>query len=194
VLIENEFDVEAPVERVWEYLLDVHRIAPCMPGAELTETVDDRNWKGKVVVKVGPVSLSFAGTVTMQERDDAAHRVVLKATGMEQRGKGAASALVTAWAEPSDGLTRVHFTQDLTVSGAVAQFSRGMMQDVSGKLTRQFAECLQANIASEAAAAPGAAGPQATARSVAGLRLGIWALFRAIGRFFARLFRRREHS
>jgi hypothetical protein len=194
VLIENEFDVEAPVERVWEYLLDVHRIAPCLPGAELTETVDDRNWKGKVVVKLGPVSLSFAGTVTMQERDDAAHRVVLKASGMEQRGKGAASALVTAWAEPADGVTRVHFTQDLTISGAVAQFSRGMMQDVSGKLTRQFAECLQANIASEASAAPGDVATKVTAGSVGGVRLGIWAVFRAIGRFFARLFRRRGGS
>src|SRR5204863_7263248 len=113
-------------------LLDVAKIAPCLPGAKLTETVDDRNWKGKVVVKLGPVSLSFAGTVTLTERDDAAHRVVLKAQGMEQRGKGAATALVTAWAESMDGGgTKVRFSQDLTVSGAVAQYSRGMMQDVS---------------------------------------------------------------
>ncbi|HXF36599.1 MAG TPA: SRPBCC family protein, partial [Actinomycetota bacterium] len=92
MLIENEFEVPAPVDRLWEHLLDVERVAPCMPGAELTEVVDDRTWKGKVNVKFGPVSLSFAGTVTMEERDDAAHRVVLKAQGMEQKGKGAASA------------------------------------------------------------------------------------------------------
>jgi uncharacterized protein len=193
VLIENEFEVAAPVERVWGYLFDVERVAPCMPGAELTETVDDRNWKGKIVVKLGPVSLSFAGTVTMQERDDDAHRVVLKASGMEQRGKGAASAVVTASAEAADGGTRVRYTQDITVSGAVAQFSRGMMQDVSTKMTKQFADCLEANINADEAARPGEeSAPQVTAKPVGGVRLGIWALLRAIGRFFARLFGRRS--
>jgi uncharacterized protein len=190
VLIENEFEVAPPVDDVWAYLLDVAKIAPCMPGAQLTEAVDDKNWKGKVVVKLGPVSLSFAGTVTMTERDDEAHRVVLKAQGMEQRGKGAATALVTAWAEATEnGGTKVKFSQDLTVSGAVAQYSRGMMQDVSGRLTRQFAECVQANLSAEAVAAPGEA-PAApvTAGQVKGVRLGIWAFIRAIGRFFSRLF------
>src|SRR6266571_8742610 len=146
IQIENEFEVPAPLDRVWAYLLDVERIAPCMPGAQLTEVVDDRNWKGKVNIKLGPVSLSFAGTVTVQERDDDAHRVVLKASGMEQKGKGAANALVTGWAEEADGATRVKFHQDLTISGAVAQFSRGMMQDVSAKLTKQFADCLKAGM------------------------------------------------
>lgn len=193
MLIENEFEVAAPIERVWGYLFDVERVAPCMPGAQLTETVDERNWKGKIVVKLGPVSLSFAGTVTMQERDDDAHRVVLKASGMEQRGKGAASAVVTAWAEDADGGTSVHYTQDITVSGAVAQFSRGMMQDVSAKMTKQFADCLQANINADEAARPGEEpAPQVTAKPVGGVRLGIWAVLRAIGRFFARLFGRRS--
>jgi carbon monoxide dehydrogenase subunit G len=189
VLIENGFEVAAPVERVWAYLLDVEKVAPCMPGAELTETVDDTTWKGKVTVKLGPVGLSFAGTVVMAERDDAAHRVVLNAKGMEQRGRGAATAVVTAFAEPTGpDTTKVSFSQDLTVSGAVAQYSRGMMQDVSSKLTRRFADCIQANIQAEQAADPGEATPQAVAKPVAGIRLGIWALFRAIGRFFRRLF------
>ena len=191
MLIENEFEVAPPVDAVWAYLLDVAKIAPCLPGAELTETVDDANWKGKVVVKLGPVSLSFAGTVTMAERDDQAHRVVLKAHGMEQRGKGAATALVTAWAQATEnGGTKVRFSQDITVSGAVAQYSRGMMQDVSGRLTKQFADCIQANLGAETAAARGEAPPAApvSAGQVKGLRLGIWAMFRAIGRFFSRLF------
>lgn len=195
MLIENEFEVPAPVDRLWAYLLDVERVAPCMPGAELTEVVDERTWKGKVNVKFGPVSLSFAGTVTMEERDDAAHRVVLKAQGMEQRGKGAASANVTSWLEPGDGATTVKMRADITLSGFVAQVSRGMLPDVSAKLTQQFADCLRANMAAleavpaEAApaAAPAAVAP-ARAEAIGGLRLGLWALLRAIGRFFRRLF------
>jgi carbon monoxide dehydrogenase subunit G len=203
MLIENEFEVPAPVDRLWAYLLDVERVAPCMPGAELTEVVDERTWKGKVNVKFGPVSLSFAGTVTMEERDDALHRVVLKAQGMEQRGKGAASANVTSWLEPGDGATRVKMQADITLSGFVAQVSRGMLPDVSARLTQQFADCLRANMAAlEAApaapaeavapAAPAPAPPRAEA--IGGLRLGFWALLRAIARFFRRLFGGRPSS
>ncbi len=192
MLIENEFEVQAPVDRLWSYLLDVERVAPCMPGAELTEVVDDRTWKGRVNVKFGPVALTFAGTVTMEERDDAAHRVVLKAQGMEQRGKGAASANVTSWLEPGDGATRVKMQADITLSGFVAQVSRGMLPDVSARLTQQFAECLRASMAAELA--PAAAGeapaPAAAPRAVGGLRLGLWALFRAAARFLRRLFGR----
>jgi carbon monoxide dehydrogenase subunit G len=199
ILIENEFEVPAGVDQVWAYLLDVEHVAPCMPGAHLTEVVDERNWKGKVTVKLGPVSLSFAGTVNLQERDDDQHRVVVKAQGMEQKGKGAATALVTAWAEAVDSGTRVKFSQDLTISGSVAQFSRGMMQDVSTKMTRQFAECVQANLSQERTAetapeqtdagqAPRPAPTPVTAKRPAGIRLGLWALWRAIVRFFKRLF------
>src|SRR5512132_3867780 len=88
VLIENAFTVNAPAGDLWSFLLDVERIAPCMPGAELTEVIDERNWKGKVHMKVGPVAMSFAGTVSMESRDDEAHRVVLRAKGTEQKGKG----------------------------------------------------------------------------------------------------------
>src|SRR5213083_2801343 len=101
--IENDFTVQAPIERVWDYLLDVEKVAPCMPGAQLTDIVDDRTWKGKTNIKIGPVSLSFAGTVVMEERDDQAHRVRLAAKGMEQRGKGAASASVVSHLETVEG-------------------------------------------------------------------------------------------
>ena len=190
MLIENEFAVPAPLDRLWEHLLDVERIAPCMPGAELTEVVDDRNWKGKVSMKFGPVSLSFAGTVTMEERDDAAHRVVLSARGMEQRGKGAASARVTSWLEPGEGTTTVKMQADITLSGFVAQVSRGMMPDVSARLTQEFADCLKASMsaAPAGAAAEGVAPPTPIAKPVGGIRLGLWALFRVIGRLFGRLF------
>ncbi len=241
ILIENAFEVPAPVDTVWNYVLDVERIAPCMPGATLTETIDDANYKGKVTVKLGPVSLSFSGTVTVVERDANEHRIELKASGMEQRGKGSAQATITAWVESAgDSTTKVRFKQDITVSGAVAQFSRGMMQDVSGKLTKQFADCLKTNITAEQEAltaapaagsaavettaaagdteaapsdapstsapasseaspgpkssAPNAAAPRpapvATAKSIGGIRLGLWAFWRAIVRFFQRLFGR----
>jgi carbon monoxide dehydrogenase subunit G len=203
VLIENSFRVPEGIERVWDYLLDVERVVPCMPGAELTETVDDSNWKGKVTVKLGPMSLTFKGKVEIAERDDGAHRVVLKGSGMEQRGKGAASATVTTTAEETADGTSVKIVQDLKVQGQVAQMSRGMMQDVSAKLTGQFADCLKKNLEAEredvvAAETPAGAAeerrerkPVATAGEVRGLSLGLSALGKAIRRFFARLFRRR---
>ncbi len=201
MLIENEFQVQAPVDHLWSYLLDVEKVAPCAPGAELTEIVDDRNWKGKILMKLGPISLSFAGTVTMEERDDVAHRVVLKAAGMEQRGKGAAHANVTSWLEPGDGVTTVKMQADITLTGAVAQLSRGLLPDVTKKLTQQFAECLHRSmLAQETAAALGAepgtapvAAPAVTAaKPVGGIRLGLWAIFKSLGRSFSRLFRRKS--
>jgi len=190
--IDNEFTVGAPIDRVWAYLLDVERVAPCMPGAELTEVVDDHTWKGKTSVKVGPVALSFAGTVVVQERDDAAHRVVLKAQGMEQRGKGAASASVVSHLEKVAGGTKVTMQADLTISGAVAQYGRGMIQDISQRLTAEFASCLERNIeaaaGSSASAVPASQTPAGVARPVKGFRLGLWAAWRAVARFLRRLF------
>jgi carbon monoxide dehydrogenase subunit G len=190
VLVENEFTSPAPVEHLWAYLLDVERVAPCLPGAELTEIIDDRNWKGKVLMKLGPVSLSFAGSVAMDERDDVDHRVVLHAKGMEQKGKGAANAVVTSWLEPGEGVTTVKMRADIRLTGAVAQLSRGLLPDISKKLTQQFADCLQASMAaSEAAVAPnGTDVAPSRAGAIGGFRLGAWALVRAVGRFFGRLF------
>ena len=164
MLLENSFEVPAGIERTWDYLLDVERVVPCMPGAELTETVDETHWKGKVTIKLGPVKMSFKGKVEIAERDDEAHRVVLKGSGMEQRGKGAASATITTTAEESTSGTRIVVVQDLKVQGQAAQMSRGMMQDVTAKLTKQFADCLEANLQAEEqeAAPPAAAGTAAT--------------------------------
>ena len=183
--LENSFDVPAPISQVWEFMLDVPRVAPCMPGCELTEVVDEQTWKGKVNVKLGPVSLSYAGKAVMLERDDGAHRVVLKADGTETKGKGTASARVNSHMEESDGATRVLIQTDLTLSGAVAQFGRGMIADISQRLTDQFAENLRERMA--APAVESGDDPPAAAQPVAGVRLGLWAMFRAIGRFFARI-------
>lgn len=160
MLLENSFVVPAPIERVWSYLLDVEKVVVCMPGAELTETIDDDNYKGKLKIKLGPVALAFAGKVTVDERNDAEHRVVLRGSGMEQRGKGRANATVTATAEATGEGTRVNVTQDLQIQGQIASMSRGMMGDVSAKLTQQFADCLESNLSTEEA--PAAASGEAT--------------------------------
>ena len=199
--IENAFDVPAPIDHVWAYLLDVERVAPCMPGAELTEVVDDRTWKGKVIMKLGPVSLAFAGTVTMQERDDDAKRVVLAAKGMEQKGKGAANASVTSWLEQGDGVTNVKMQADIHLTGTVAQLSRGLLPEVSRKLTQQFADCLlqsmqaseiQATGSADIAAGAEPVAPAARAEPIGGIRLGLAAIWASIARFFKRLFGKRS--
>jgi carbon monoxide dehydrogenase subunit G len=201
VLIENDFRVPAPIEDAWAYLLDVEKIARCAPGAELTETVDDRTWKGRIGVKLGPVSMSFAGTVSMRERDDAARRLVLEAKGRETKGKGAASAIVTAWLEEQETETLVRISSDVTLTGTVAQLSRGLLPDVSRRLTNEFAECLRASMTTEepvedtaadvaAAPRPSSGGPP-PAPGIGGIRLGLWALWRAVVRAVGRLFGRR---
>jgi uncharacterized protein len=209
LLIQNEFTVAAPIDFLWSYLLDVEKIAPCMPGAELTEIVDDHNWKGKLNAKFGPVSMSFAGTVTIESRDDTAHRVVLSAKGMEQKGKGAANAKVTSWLEPgpTDDVSTVKMEADITLTGAAAQLSRGLLPEISKKLTQSFADCLQESMAAEqttregdaataagagaAAAGAGTAAAPATtvvAKPVGGIGLGIAAIWSIIANFFRKLF------
>jgi carbon monoxide dehydrogenase subunit G len=200
MLIEDAFTVRTPVDRLWEVLQDVEAIAPCMPGAELTEAVDERTWKGKVHVRFGPVQMAFTGTVVVEERDDEAHRARLSAKGTEQRGRGAASARVESWLEPAgDEGTTVHIRSDLTITGAAAQLSRGLLPEVSKLLTKQFAECLEAKLREEPAVAPmgiqaaSETAPSMTPRAVGGFALGLRALWAAIRRFVARLIGRRPN-
>jgi carbon monoxide dehydrogenase subunit G len=199
MLIEDAFTVRTPVDRLWAVLQDVEAIAPCMPGAELTEAVDERTWKGKVHVRFGPVQMAFTGTVVVEERDDEAHRARLSAKGTEQRGKGAATAKVESWLEPAgDEGTTVRIRSDLTITGAAAQLSRGLLPEVSKLLTKQFAECLEEKLNEQVDVAPTEAEagsiPPATARAVGGFGLGLRALWAAIARFVARLFGRRPGS
>ncbi len=147
--MENSFEVPAPPERAWELLMDVPRVVPCMPGAELTETVDDSTWKAKVGVKFGPISLSFATDVKRDEVDEAARRAKLSARARELRGRGGGQATIESTLVPMDGGTRVEIVTDLTLSGAVAQYGRGMVEDVSAQLIRRFAECLEGELSPE---------------------------------------------
>ena len=136
--LNHEFTVPVPVENAWRILTDVERIAPCLPGAQLQEVEGD-TYRGVVKVKVGPIQAQFKGQASFVERDDNAHRAVLKGEGRDTGGKGNASALITAelTANGADS-TSVKVTTDLTITGKVAQFGRGAMADVSDKLLGQF--------------------------------------------------------
>jgi carbon monoxide dehydrogenase subunit G len=155
VELNNDFEVRAPIEKAWAVLTDVERIAPCLPGAQLQEVEGDE-YRGIVKVKVGPITAQYKGAATFVEQDDANHRAVLKADGRDTRGAGNASALITAQAEAlGPDRTKVTVSTDLTVTGKVAQFGRGVMADVSAKLMGQFADNLEKLL--EADSAPAAA-------------------------------------
>src|ERR1700722_6034574 len=156
---DNSFEVPLPADETWKLLMDIRRIAPCLPGAELTDVVDDRTYKGKVGVRLGPVSLAFAGTVKFDEIDDAAHRAKISAQGSDAKGRGAANATATFHLEEVAGGTRVLVHTNLTLSGAVAQYGRGVgiIQMTAAQIITQFANNLKAQFAP--AAAPASAAP-----------------------------------
>ena len=143
--LNNEFTVSAPVAQAWAVLTDLERIAPCMPGAELQE-IDGDEFRGIVKVKVGPITAQYKGTAKFLERDDANHRAVIRAEGRDTRGQGNASATITATLTEVGGATHVSVVTDLTVTGKVAQFGRGVMADVSAKLMGQFVQSLEADV------------------------------------------------
>lgn len=184
MLIRSDFEVPQPVERVWDYLLDVPRMAPNLPGTELTEVVDENNYKGRVTVSMGPVSLRFGGTATIVERDEAARRVVMNAAGAEERGKGQASMVLTATLTKSSGGTRVSVEQDLTIAGAAAQYGRGMITDVTNVLLGRFASNVAEDIPRWARGEERAG----TTRSVSGFAVGFAAATAALKRVFWRFF------
>jgi carbon monoxide dehydrogenase subunit G len=158
----NSFIVSLPPDKAWEVLTDIERIAPCMPGAELTEVVDENTYLGNVAVKMGPVVLAFAGTAIFEERDEAARRARVKAQGKDSKGRGGASAVAEFYLEPVDEGTKVVINTDLNLSGSVAQYARGsgIIQAISAQLIGQFSKALEAQIsgadplASVAAAKP----------------------------------------
>ena len=140
--LTNDFRVAVPPSTAWEVLTDVERIAPCMPGAQLQEIEGDE-YRGVVKVKVGPITAQYKGKATFVEQDEDNHRAVLRAEGRDTRGQGNASATITATLVPDGEGTHVTVQTDLTVTGKVAQFGRGVMADVSSKLLGQFVECLE---------------------------------------------------
>ena len=144
--IENSFAVRAAPDRVYEFLLDVNNVVSCVPGAELSEVVDPDTFKGKVRIKVGPVTVSYNGTARITSRDTAARTATLEAEGRETTGSGTAQA-TTIMAVAADGeASKVTLTTDFTVVGRIAQFGRGIMEDVSRHLVGQAAECIQSKL------------------------------------------------
>ncbi len=146
--IENRFTVSLPVEEAWQVLLDVEGIAPCMPGAEIEDVIED-GFAGSVKVKLGAILATFRGTVHFTELDEQAHRIVLHATGREIRGQGNATAEVTVVLEPTGEGTEARIDADITITGRIVQFGRGVILDVSAKLIREFVDCLEKKLAAE---------------------------------------------
>ena len=182
--LENSFDVPAPPEQAWALLMDVPRIIPCMPGAKLDDTVDDSHWKATMAVKLGPISLSFITDVAREEEDVSARRAKLSAKAREARGRGNAQATIESTLTPQHGGTRVDIITDLTLAGAVAQYGRGLVEDVSSQMVTKFADCLKKQLAASPEEA--AAAVEAQSRPIGGLRLGFAALWRSLVRLFGR--------
>jgi carbon monoxide dehydrogenase subunit G len=167
---DNSFEVPLPPAKAWATLMDIESIAPCMPGAELTEIVDDKTFKGKVSVRLGPVALTFQGAASFEDVDNTAHKATVKAQGADAKGRGGANANVAFHLEPSDAGSTVKIHTDLQLSGSVAQYGRGagMIQDLAGQIIGQFATNLSQKIEAEMPAdAEAAANDAPTAAPVA---------------------------
>jgi uncharacterized protein len=211
---DNSFEVPLPPAEAWKVLLDIERVAPCMPGAQLTEVVDQRTYKGNIAVRLGPVALTFAGIVKFEEIDDTNHTARVKAQGTDAKGRGGANAAASFRLEPTPTGSKVLVHTDLTLSGAVAQYGRGVgiIQATATQIMNQFAKCLKDKLGQQQVAAPPlapddapmkavsqsaqapsprAASPQvpsptAPAKPISGFAL----MAKVIGSWFAGLFRR----
>ena len=186
MLIKNDFEVAAPVDKVWRFFEDIPQVAACLPGTELTDNLGDDKYKGRVAVRMGPVRLQFAGEADITERNEAAKRVVVNATGAEEKGRGQASMVVTAVLAQAGRGTKVSVSQDLQLSGAAAQYGRGMISDVSAVLMRDFSVNL-ANRIDRAERGLDPAG-EAAATPASGFTLGMRAAMMALRRVFRRFF------
>jgi len=158
VKINNEFTVGVPVEEAWETMLNLERIAPCLPGAAIQGS-EGEEYQGTMKVKIGPITANYKGTAKFEETDEENRRAVLKATGRDARGQGTASATIVSTLQEEGDDTRVMVETDMKLTGRAAQFGRGIAQDVATKMLEQFAECLEREISGGGAAreAPGAA-------------------------------------
>jgi carbon monoxide dehydrogenase subunit G len=155
VKLEQSFEVRAPVERVWETLVDIERVAPCLPGAEIAEAGEDGTYRGTFSVRLGPTTAAYRGELNMEELDEEARRVVMRASGQDKRGQGSAKATIVSTMHSEGELTRVDVETDFTITGRLARFGRGgMIQDISNRLLREFADCLQRRIEAPPAAEP----------------------------------------
>ena len=188
MLITNDFEVAQPVAKVWEFFGDIPKVAACLPGATLTDDLGDDKYGGGVAVRMGPVKLQFAGTAQITERDEAAKRVVVHASGADEKGRGQANMVVTATLTRAGRGTKVGVAQDLQLSGAAAQYGRGMISDVSAVLMRDFSANMQNRIErierGESAEQIAAASAAPARGFTLGLRAAVMALSRVFRRFF----------
>jgi carbon monoxide dehydrogenase subunit G len=186
VLITSDFEVAEPVEKVWSFFDDIPQVAACLPGAELTDDLGDDKYNGKVAIRMGPVRLQFNGTAQITERDEAAKRIIVHASGADEKGRGQASLVVTATLTRAGRGTKVGVAQDLQLSGAAAQYGRGMISDVTSVLMGDFS----ANMAARIAAIERGESPAqlAAAREASGLAIGLRAARMALARVFRRFF------
>jgi carbon monoxide dehydrogenase subunit G len=139
---ENHFDVDSPIDSVWNAVLDVERVAPTVPGAQVLERSGDDAYKVAIKVRVGPMSMTYRGEVEIAERDDETHRAVMKARAKEARGQGTADADVTMQLRGENGRTSATVTTEVELSGKAAQMGQGVLQDVAGRLVETFAKNL----------------------------------------------------
>jgi carbon monoxide dehydrogenase subunit G len=159
--LENEFTVPASIDQAWAVLLDVPRVAPCLPGATVEPGGgEDGVFKGAMKIKIGPITASYKGTVKIENADEAAHTVAMKAQAKDARGQGTAAATITSTMEEVADGTKIHVVTDLRITGPAASFGRGVMQDVSAKLMGRFADCLAEEMRSDSAAAEPAPAPE----------------------------------
>jgi hypothetical protein len=185
MLITNEFEVAAPIEKVWQFFDDIPHVAACLPGTELTDDLGDDHYRGMVGIRMGPVRLKFAGTADIAERDEANKKIVVNAAGADERGRGQAAMAVTATLVPARAGTKVGVAMDLQISGAAAQYGRGMISDVTTVLMREFAANLQDGMA-RLDRGESLDGVQPARAS--GLAIGLQAALMALRRVYARFF------
>ncbi len=193
MIITSDFEVAEPVDKVWKFFDNIPQVASCLPGAELTKDLGGDKYEGKVAIRMGPVRMQFNGTADIALRDDAAKKIVVDAAGADEKGRGQAAMTVTAVLSAKGRGTRVAVTQDLQLSGAAAQYGRGMISDVSAILMRDFALSMQDRIerlergesAEQIAAALASTGGT---RSAQGFTIALRAARMALTRVFARFF------
>ena len=186
MLITSDFEVPQPIDKVWTFFQDIPQVAACLPGAELTDDLGDDTYAGRVAIRMGPVKLQFSGKAHITERDAAAHRIVVDAAGADEKGRGQASMNVTAQLAAAGRGTKVQVDQDLELSGAAAQYGRGMISDVTAVLMRDFAATMQKRIdAIDRGVSPDQV---ARAQSASGFAIGMRAMWMALARVFRRFF------
>jgi uncharacterized protein len=200
VEFDNSFEVPLRPAEAWPLLMDIRRIAPCMPGAEVTDVVDATTYKGRIAVRLGPVALAFAGVVKLEELDGVNYKARVKAQGSDAKGRGAANAVASFRLEPAGSGSKVLVHTDLALSGAVAQYGRGVgiIQATAAQIMSQFAANLKSQIANRdppaalaqgpaAPPSPSAAQPPPAARPISGFSLMAKVIWNAVVSWFRRV-------